>query len=130
MRRFAAVPPIVFAAILGLILTQPTPVTTAADPRLDGCGASISGNRVLAAVEIARPNKVWDVLPALGKSPELEDAKGPALLVIFDGVYSGPWVDETGRQARVNDAICVVDGDGNTNIYFNVSRQGLNLPSE
>ena len=118
------------ASQLAAAAAQPASSSTniAADARLVACGASIQGNSVLRAFELARPDLVWNVLPAMGMAPELIDAAGPALVVVFDGEYSAPWSDDSGKQARVAEAVCVVDAEGTANIYFNVSRQGMTLP--
>lgn len=100
------------------------------DARLSQCGSDLGGNRVAASFEIPAARDIWKYLPAMGRAPELEEDDKPAFVVIFEGGYQAAWVDgQTLREQTVTDVICVVTESGSTNVYYDVSRQGLNLPS-
>lgn len=100
------------------------------DARLSQCGSDLGGNRVAASFEIPAARDIWKYLPAMGRAPELEEDDKPAFVVIFEGGYQAAWVDgQTLREQTVTDVICVVTERGSTNVYYDVSRQGLNLPS-
>jgi hypothetical protein len=120
-------------ALAALILLAGGAIATSAlssDARLSQCGADVSGNRVRASFELASPADIWKVLPAMGKAPELLEDEGPAFVVIFDGDYRAGWVGgATLNEQTVQNAVCVVTSSGSTNIYYDVSQQGINLPS-
>lgn len=100
------------------------------DARLSQCGSELGGNRVATSFEIPAARDIWKYLPAMGKAPELEEDDRSAFVVLFEGDYRAAWVDgPTLREQTVSDVVCVVTESGSTNIYYDVSRQGLNLPS-
>jgi hypothetical protein len=100
------------------------------DARLSQCGSELGGNQVATSFEIPAARDIWKYLPAMGKAPELEEDDRPAFVVIFEGEYHAAWVNgPTLREQTVSDVICVVTESGSINIYYDVSRQGLNPPS-
>lgn len=129
MKRRTVVPAAIGAgAMLALWIAVAAGVTP--DARLSQCGSDLGGNRVAASFEIPAARDIWKYLPAMGKAPELEEDDRPAFVVIFEGDYQAAWVDgPTLREQTVRDVICVVAESGSINIYYDVSRQGLNLPS-
>lgn len=101
-----------------------------ADPRLSQCGSDFGGNRVAASFEMPAAKDIWKFLPAMGMAPELAEDDRPAFVVIFEGEYRAAWVAGTTlREHTVTNVVCVLTESGSTNIYYDVSRQGLNLPS-
>lgn len=105
-------------------------VTGAVDERLSRCGADLGGNHVAAAFEIDAARDIWDYLPAMGRAPELEEDGDPAYVVIFDGDYRAAWVDRTTlAEQTVSGVVCVLTRSGSVNVYYDVSRDGLRLPT-
>lgn len=129
MKRRTLIPAAIGAgAMLAVGIAVAAGVTP--DARLSQCGSELGGNRVAASFEIPAARDIWKYLPAMGKAPELEEDAKPAFVVIFEGDYRAAWVDgPTLREQTVTDVICVVTESGSTNVYYDVSREGLNLPS-
>lgn len=129
MKRRTIIPAAIGAgAMLAIGIAVVAGVTP--DARLSQCGSELGGNRVAAWFEIPAARDIWKYLPAMGRAPELEEDDKPAFVVIFEGDYQAAWVDgPTLREQTVSDVICVLTDSGSTNVYYDVSRQGLNLPS-
>lgn len=116
------------AGIVGVLVTA-RPV----DARLAACGASGS-NAVDVTFSIPAANRIWDFVPGLQESPELNRDDLPAFVVLFEGTYRSPFggTIKEGVAERVQktyeNVICVVQADGTINLYADVSRVGLALP--
>ena len=120
--------------VLGLSLTPLiaaiTAGATAPDPRIAACGGAISGNEVSAAFDIPSAARIWDSLPSLGITPELERDNMPAFVVLFEDGYAPPPMNVLSESPSVlNGVVCVVQRDGTVNLYYDVSRAGFRLPN-
>lgn len=117
------------AATALLAAAMGTQAATTPDPRLSQCGADTPGNHVLVSFEIPSAGRIWDHFPAMGLAPELLSDGGPAFVAVFEGDYTGYWMTKAGLTPEVvQDVVCVVTGDGELNVYFNVSRAGFVAP--
>lgn len=129
MKRKTMIPAAIGAGVL-LAAGIAVAAGVTADPRLSQCGSDFGGNRVAASFEIPAAKDIWTVLPAMGLAPELAEDDAPAFVVIFEGDYRAAWVaGPTLAEQTVTNVVCVVTESGSTNVYYDVSRQGLNLPS-
>lgn len=126
MKRMILGPLATAVLLIGAVGTY---AATTPDPRLSQCGADTPGNRVLVSFEIPAAGRIWDYFPAMGMAPELLSDGGPAFVAVFDGDYTGYWMTKAGLTPEVvQDVVCVVTGDGELNVYFNVSRAGFVAP--
>jgi hypothetical protein len=79
---------------------------------------------------------VWDHIPGLGISPELEGLKGSLTVVVFEGphhavpVVGGVWEADEGAEMTVptfDNVLCVVSSTGEAFYYADVDFSGMNL---
>lgn len=119
---------LIMLALGASLLVAGIATTAAADPRIEACGSDLPGNSIRATFDISRAARIWEHFPMMGMAPELARDTGPAFVVVFDGEYTAPWLDESGRPAVVRDAVCVVTSDGTVNVYYDVPRTGFSAP--
>lgn len=106
-----------------LAVTQP-------DPRIGMCGGADGLNEHRAAFEIPSAANLWTFLPAMGRTPELEHDSSPAFVVVFGDGYTPRNVSGHGqRPTKLDGVVCVVQSDGQTNVYFDVVLDGLQIPN-
>jgi len=91
------------------------------------CGGT--NNPIEAEFDLATSADLWRVFPALGISPETEEARGPIHVVVFEGEFDmhGRIADPLAAETASN-AVCVTLGDGTYFVYVEVSRSGMRLP--
>jgi hypothetical protein len=92
------------------------------------CGAA--GN-VEAHVTLPAGITFWDVFPEAGLAPELDGVQGLEL-VVFAGdvtVSNIGGMPNIPPQTTLHNAVCVIMPDGTSNLYSDVPRQGMALPS-
>lgn len=95
------------------------------DQRVLRCG---NVGPVAAVFDLTESRQIWQRLPALLKSPEL-DTSLPASVVVYGGQVSIPVFGVTGADlADVDGAICVLMADGEQYFYGDVSRAGFTSP--
>lgn len=97
-------------------------------PDPSACGLAPS-TPVIASFDVNPANKIWQRLPALGRSPELEDLAVSAHVLVLGDVKPPAMFGGQGAQApsTLANAVCVVLPDGPI-LYYNVSRQGFTAP--
>jgi len=115
-------------AALGLAIGSAA-TTFAGPPASDPSECGLAANTpVLARFDATPANRIWQHLPALGRSPELEDAVIAHVLVLGDvappAMFGGLGA---AAPAQLANAVCVVLPDGPV-LYYNVSRQGFVAP--
>lgn len=122
----------VLTSALGISVGVFAPLSRADTPdrRLDRCLVGTDGNSAAAAVEIPAGLDYRDILPAMGRSPELEGVSG-AFVVVYAGDASVPGSGRMGdvRRTTIADGVCVVLATGERIIYQHVSRLGMRVPS-
>lgn len=100
------------------------------DSRGEECGLQVQ--KVLAVIELASGQAFWEVFPSAGRAPELEAAKGPVYVAVFDGPWTGPLAQNPLLEPSVREEgtvdVCAVF-DGARIIYTEISPAGMNLPS-
>ena len=102
--------------------------TPSSDPSGDPCGAS---GTVSLSFELPKGVSFWDVFPDAGKAPELEGVEG-LRLIIYKGpveLHNLPGIPDAERQPIVQDAVCVVLPDGNANLYYEIPRTNMHIPT-
>ena len=84
---------------------------------------------VIASFQANPARGIWNRLPALARSPELEEASGAAFVMVLGDVDAPAMVGGFGQTApsKLANAVCVVLEDGPV-LYYNVSRQGFHAP--
>jgi hypothetical protein len=96
-----------------------------ADARVRQCG---SLGPVDAVFDIPQARNIWDRLPALGKSPELE-IDVPASVVMYSGRVGVPVLGTTGSDtAEYDNIVCILLENGERYVYADVSRAGFSVP--
>ena len=117
--------PIVLGVVLGLMVLAPMALGTEPSDQVVACGGK--GNKVVAEFELERARDIWQSLPAMLQTPELETDERPAHVVVFedgfrtrDLAFAGP----AEKPAKLDGVICVIQADGVMNIYSDVSRAG------
>jgi hypothetical protein len=116
-------------AALGLLIGSAAKTFAApARPDPSACGLA-ERTPVVAAFDATPPRRIWDRLPALAKSPELEEVDGSAyVMLLADVTPPGGLGDRSATKPDVlHNAMCVVLPDGPV-LYYNVSRQGFRAP--
>jgi hypothetical protein len=117
------------AVAVGAVLLMPR--TT--DARLAACGATAT-NLVETTFDIPAANRIWEFVPGLQETPELENDSRPAFVVLFAGEFTTPFGGQPvqGEAERgpktYRDVTCIVQADGTINVYADVPREGLVLP--
>ena len=91
--------PVVVGAALGVAAVGQVAGGGALAAAVQHCGGG--GNTVQAAFEIKEARSIWDHLPALGITPELEADTRPAEVVVFAGPYKPTrWPSATAQRRR------------------------------
>jgi hypothetical protein len=86
--------------------------------------------RVSAYFRVPDGNDIWDHFPEMGRSPEIKGKSG-LFVALYDGEVSGLFTGQPGvSRGPVTEVLCVVDPEEGPIIYSNVSRQGMQLPSD
>jgi hypothetical protein len=95
----------------------------AVDPGV--CGLA-SDTPVLASFVASPARVIWQRLPALARSPELEEVVGEAFVLVLGDVKAPRAAGGAGAAAPgvLQNAVCVLLPDGPV-LYYNVSRQGF-----
>jgi len=128
MRRY-----LVLALALGAIAVGAAFVSAQrADARLAACGAG-GPNTVDVTFDIPAANRIWDFVPGLQETPELENDSAPAFVVLFSGNFTSPFggtFQGGGERAprTYQNVMCVVQADGTVNLYADIPREGMTLP--
>ena len=116
-------------AALGFLIGSAA--TTLAGPQApDPSACGLPRNTPVVASFDAKPARgIWQRLPALARSPELEEVTGTARVLVLGDVAAPPMAGAFGavRPTRLPNAVCVILPDGPI-LYYNVSRQGFNAP--
>jgi hypothetical protein len=97
-------------------------------PDASACGLDAK-TPVVARFDSTPANGIWQRLPALGRSPELEEVSGTAHVLVLGDVTSPAMFGGQGQAGptKLANAVCVVLPDGPV-LYYNVSRQGFTAP--
>ncbi len=110
-----------FAITLGAALVVQGAVP--ADPRLDLCGGTAHGNKILAAFEMSRARDFWQHFPRALRAPELE-VDSPAFVVAFDGpTRLDLWLGARSKPLEASvtrDGVVCVVVDGIPNMYSGI----------
>lgn len=115
--------PVAAGVVLGLAVLAPVATATRMSDEVRQCGGE--SNTIEADIQLDAARDVWKILPALGKSPELEVDDRPARLIVFSGEFDSSAIGfATKVPARLSQVICVVQADGTVNLYVNVARNG------
>ena len=124
MRKLFGFAPIVVGVVVGLLALVPVSTAAIVSDAAKACGAD--GNKVQAERELEAARDVWQILPGLGISPELEVDDRPAKLIVFEGPYDPSGIHFVGADVpqRLDRVICVIQADGTVNLYTDVSRDG------
>lgn len=104
------------------------PIPTASAPPSDPCAAVGS---VVARFVLPAGWDFWDVFPRAGLAPELEGVAGIEVIIYAGEVEltSVSGVPGLPRQTVVDDAVCVIMPNGDANLYYGISREGMAVPS-
>jgi hypothetical protein len=124
MKRFQIA--LVVAAVAGFALgSAATSIAARAEADVTACGL-LRGTPVIASFQVSDGKGIWQRLPALGRSPELEEATGPATVLVLGDVDPPAMVGGFGQAPppQLPNAVCVILSDGPL-LYYNVSRQGF-----
>lgn len=128
-RRQAAVAVLVPIALIGVVAAG----VSAANTGPENCNRNLAGT---ASVEFQVPSvpELRSRIPKFGLAPELDAAKGPFSLVVFEGPNEAvpiyPALLGNGEGAAIPDpvqVVCVVEPNGTENYYSDVDSAGLNL---
>jgi hypothetical protein len=92
-------------------------------PGLGSACAGYSPSNVLREFMMPSAGAYRDYLPKMGKSPELDSDSAPAYMVIYKGPVSG-------GHGTASNAVCIVQHNGTANLYADVSRDGMALPTK
>jgi len=116
------------AAVAGLLVGSAAGAIAAPAPfDPSACGLPAT-TPVLASFDATPAKGIWNRLPALARSPELEEVTGTAHVMILGDVAPPAMVGGSGpRPASLPNAVCVVIPSGPI-LYYNVSRQGFVAP--
>lgn len=120
---------LISAAALGLLVGSAVSTLAAVTrPNASACGLP-DDTPVIASFDATPAKAIWKRLPALGKSPELEEVTGTAHVLVLGDVTPPGGLGGFGAQAPavLPNAVCVVLPDGPV-LYYNVSRQGFTAP--
>jgi hypothetical protein len=128
-RRRAALTVIIPLALVALVAAG----FSAANPGPGTCNRNLAG---AASVEFQVSNVVElrTRIPMFGQAPELDAAKGPFSLVVFEGPHEAvpiyPALMGSGESMVIPEPdkiVCVVEPNGIENYYGDVDLNGLNL---
>lgn len=118
----------VITGSLAALLTIPLYVATAdSDEAFRKCGGNDRSNVAMADFTIAAARDIWLEFPAMLRAPELEDVAAPARVIVFKPGFNLAEVAVLGfgsPPTDVDTAICVIQEDGSSRLYTNVSKQG------
>lgn len=97
------------------------------------CNRNIAGAESLAFT-LPDGDAVFERIPRLGISPELNGIPGPITVVLFEGAHEAVPVFPPLREGNqttdpfvFENVVCVVTSTGEEHYYINVDRTGLNL---
>jgi hypothetical protein len=80
---------------------------------------------VLGEFQIGAASDYRRYLPAMGKSPELDNDSAPAYVVVYRDDVNVETATAGGIfRTRYHDVVCVVHSDGTTDVYSDVPRTG------
>ena len=120
---------VLLSAALGFLVGSAVSTLAApAAPDPSACGLP-GDTLVLAAFEAAPARAIWQRLPAMARSPELEESTAAAFVMVLGDVNAPAMVGGLGQAPprQLASAVCVVLPDGPI-LYYNVSRQGFRAP--
>lgn len=117
--------PVLLGVVSGVLLLTPIAMGTQPSAEAVACGGE--ANKVVAEFDLSRAEDLWQHLPAMLRTPELESDGRPAHVVLFADDFSTANIAAMGRVAKpatLNGVVCVVQADGVVNLYYDVARAG------
>lgn len=118
---------VLFVALVGVGLAQ----ANVTDSQVGRCGEQDTD--VQTAFNISAASRLWEYLPAMGLAPHLARDEAPAYVIVFRDDYvldMSAAVPRRGQSETVayHNLICVVQANGEINLYADVSRAGFRTP--
>ncbi len=125
-------PAMVLAICASLVTAVALAVAAPRDPvERQKCGAG--DNRIAAEFALDHAADLPNHLPNMLRTPELEQDRRPAHVILFSGefrtdlVAMAPTIE---KPPLLNAVVCVIQADGTVNLYSDVSRAGSQWANE
>lgn len=116
---------LVLGATVALLLVPTTVISAVDQSAFATCGGSDT-NRARETIRLAAARDIWLEFPAMLRAPVLEEDTRPAQVVVFEPGFDlgGMTVARDIAPGTVDTVICVIQSDGNPNMFAKVRLDG------